>query len=94
MVVKIFQMADDTVTLKAGRPRAARILRIIAKVIGIIVAVFFLVMVFGNVESIITSEGLFIVIPLVITIGAFVYAFAAGGISAVVFQSEYTFVFL
>ena len=67
-------MVDGTAAFKAGRPRAARILRIIAKVIGIIVAVFFLVMVFGNVESIITSEGLFIVIPLVITIGAFVYA--------------------
>jgi uncharacterized membrane protein HdeD (DUF308 family) len=73
-VAKIFHIMDGTATLKSGRPRAARILRIIAKVIGILVAVFFLVMVFGNVESIITSEGLFIIIPLVIAIGAFVYA--------------------
>lgn len=82
MVVKIFQMADSTVTIKAGRPRAARVLRIIARVIGIIVAVFFLVMLIGDVEIAvrsqgfegITSEWLFIIIPLIVSLAAFVYA--------------------
>ncbi|MBN1161219.1 MAG: hypothetical protein JXA17_04670 [Dehalococcoidales bacterium] len=82
MVVKIFQMVDGTATIKEGRPRAARILRIIARVIGIIVAVFFLVMLIGNIESAITSQGfdgitaewLFIIIPLIIAVGAFIYA--------------------
>jgi hypothetical protein len=81
-VVKIFQTMDSTAALKTGHPRAARILRIIARVIGIIVAAFFLVMLIGNIESAITSQGfegitaewLFIIIPLIIALGAFVYA--------------------
>lgn len=72
-------MVDSTVTLKAGRYRAARILRIIARVIGVIVAVFFLAMLIGDVEIAIksqgfegiTSEWLFIIIPLILALAAF-----------------------
>jgi hypothetical protein len=64
---------------KIDRSRVARILRIIAKVIGIIVAVFFLMMLIGDAEmaitsetfSGITSEWLFILIPVVIALAAF-----------------------
>ena len=82
-VVKIIQMmANDAAALKAGKRRAARILRIIARVIGIIVAVFFLVMLIGDIEMAISSQGfggftsewLFIIIPLIIALGAFIYA--------------------
>jgi hypothetical protein len=62
--------------------RVARILRIIAKVIGIIVAVFFLVMLIGDAEKAITSdtftgitpEWLFIFIPVLIALAAFFVA--------------------
>ena len=75
-------MDDNVTTLKAGKYRAARILRIIARVIGIIVAVFFLVMLIGDIEMAISSQGfggftsewLFIIVPLIIALGAFIYA--------------------
>jgi hypothetical protein len=81
-VVKIFHIMDGTAALKSGRPRTARILRIIARVIGILVAVFFLIMLIGDVEIAIreqgfegiTSEWLFIIVPLIISLAAFVYA--------------------
>ena len=64
------------------RPHVARILRIIAKVIGIIVAVFFLVMVIADAQGAITSETfkgitlewLFILIPVIIVLAAFLVA--------------------
>ncbi len=81
-VVKIFQIVGCMVTIKAERHKIARILRIIAKVIGILVAVFFLVLLIADAEATIrsqgfkgiTSEWLFIIIPLVIALAAFIIA--------------------
>ena len=64
---------------RIDRPRVARILRIVAKVIGIVVAVFFLMMLIGDAEMAITSdtftgitaEWLFILIPVIIALAAF-----------------------
>ena len=67
---------------ETGYKGAARIIRIIAKVIGIIVAVFFLVMLIGDAEMAIKSESfkgistewLFILIPVIIALVAFFVA--------------------
>ena len=64
------------------RVRVAGILRIIARVIGIIVAVFFLVMLIADAEMAlksetfkgITPEWLFILIPVIIALAAFIVA--------------------
>ena len=90
-------MADGTITLKAGRPRASRILRIIARVIGIIVAVFFIIMLIGDVEIAIksqgfegiTSEWLFIIIPLIIALAAFIIAWRREFLGGILLLAAY-----
>lgn len=84
----------EKMTSDISRERTARALRIIARVIGTIATAFFLAMVIGDaVDSILSenSEGinlevLFIVVPLIITLAAFILCWwreFAGGIALV-----------
>ena len=77
-----------------GRQRLANVLRIIARLIGVIVLVFFLSLLIGDaVQSIqdegfqgISAESLFILLPLILALAAFILSWwqeFIGGISLV-----------
>jgi len=92
-MVNIFLMKDVTAPT-AGQKKSAIILRIIARVIGVIALVFFLSMLIGDfVQSVqdegfsgISAESLFILLPVIVAMIAFIIAWwqeFIGGITLV-----------
>ena len=89
----MFLMIDKTAA-EAGRERLVKVLRTIARIIGIIITVFFLAMLIGDaVQTIhdegfqgISAESLFILLPALIALAAFIITWwqeYIGGISLV-----------
>jgi succinate dehydrogenase/fumarate reductase cytochrome b subunit len=92
----------DKTAVEAGRKRMAKILRIIARVIGVIITMFFLAMLIGDgVQSIkeegfrnITAESLYILVPVIIALAAFIVSWwreFSGGISLVLAYLIFSF---